>query len=69
VQVSDIITPLIAAIWGGSFFGDLYFTINHSKFLYGDFLNQVITTLTFHQPHNCWHQTIAACFQRERLCQ
>ncbi|KAK9918657.1 hypothetical protein WJX75_005696 [Coccomyxa subellipsoidea] len=41
--VSDIITPLIAAIWGGSFFGDLYFTINHSKFLYGDFLNQVLT--------------------------
>ncbi|CAL8471272.1 g10814 [Coccomyxa elongata] len=43
--VTDIITPLIAAIWGGPFFGDLYFTINHSKFLYGDFLNQVITFL------------------------
>lgn len=41
MQVTDIITPLIAAIWGGPFFGDLYFTINRSKFLYGDFLNQV----------------------------
>ena len=46
MQVTDIITPLIAAIWGGPFFGDLYFTINHSKFLYGDFLNQVRTCPT-----------------------
>ncbi len=50
MQVSDLITPLIAAIWGGSFFGDLYFTINYSKFLYGDFLNQVTAPHTLSSP-------------------
>jgi large conductance mechanosensitive channel len=41
--VADIITPLIAAIFGKPNFGDLSFTINKSQFLYGDFLNQVIS--------------------------
>jgi large conductance mechanosensitive channel len=41
--VKDIITPLIAAIGGQPDFSALDFTINKSRFLYGDFLNQVIS--------------------------
>jgi large conductance mechanosensitive channel len=41
--VKDLITPLIAAIAGEPDFGDLAFTINNSRFAYGDFLNQLLT--------------------------
>jgi large conductance mechanosensitive channel len=44
--VADLITPLIAAIGGKPDFSALSFTINGSKFLYGDFLNALITFLT-----------------------
>jgi large conductance mechanosensitive channel len=40
--VKDLITPLIAAIGGKPDFSALNFTINHSKFLYGDFINALI---------------------------
>jgi len=40
--VKDLVTPLIAAIGGKPDFAGLYFTINNSKFLYGDFFNVVI---------------------------
>src|SRR6476646_4063187 len=40
--VKDLITPLIAAIVGKPDFSGLYFTVNGSKFLYGDFLNALI---------------------------
>src|SRR5690242_1367620 len=40
--VKDLVTPLIAALGGKPDFSGLYFTINHSKFLYGDFFNAVI---------------------------
>jgi large conductance mechanosensitive channel len=40
--VKDLVTPLVAAIFGKPDFSGLYFTINNSKFLYGDFLNAVI---------------------------
>jgi large conductance mechanosensitive channel len=40
--VADIITPLIAAIFGKPDFSTLHFTINHSTFLYGSFINAVI---------------------------
>jgi large conductance mechanosensitive channel len=40
--VKDLMTPLIGAIFGKPEFGNLYFTINNSKFLYGDFLNAII---------------------------
>jgi large conductance mechanosensitive channel len=43
--VRDIITPLIAAIFGEPNFDALSFTINGSRFAYGDFLNAVITFL------------------------
>lgn len=41
--VKDMVTPLIAAIGGKPNFSNLYFTINHSKFMYGDFINAVIS--------------------------
>jgi large conductance mechanosensitive channel len=43
--VKDLITPLIAAIGGQPDFSDLTFTIHKSKFLYGDFINAVISFL------------------------
>ena len=43
--VKDLVTPLIAALGGKPDFGSLYFTINHSKFLYGDFINALIAFL------------------------
>ncbi len=44
--VADLVTPLIAAIGGKPDFSDLSFTINESRFRYGDFLNALITFLT-----------------------
>jgi large conductance mechanosensitive channel len=43
--VRDLITPLIAAIFGKPMFGTLDFTINGSRFAYGDFLNAALTFL------------------------
>lgn len=43
--VKDLITPLIAAIGGQSDFSGLTFTINGSKFLYGDFINALVAFL------------------------
>jgi large conductance mechanosensitive channel len=44
-MVKDLITPLIAAIFGKPDFSNLFFTINKSKFLYGDFVNAIISFL------------------------
>src|SRR5207245_6717453 len=41
--VKDMVTPLIAALGGKPDFASLYFTINKSKFLYGDFINAVVS--------------------------
>ena len=41
--VADLLTPLIAAIFGAHNFGALKFTINGSTFAYGDFINNLIT--------------------------
>src|SRR3954469_17161981 len=43
--VKDLITPLIAAIGGQPDFSGIYFTINNSKFLIGDFLNALLSFL------------------------
>jgi large conductance mechanosensitive channel len=43
--VADLITPLIAAVGGQPRFGRLAFTINGSRFAYGDFINKLITFL------------------------
>lgn len=40
--VKDLVTPLIAALFGKPDFSALTFTINNSKFLYGDFINALI---------------------------
>jgi large conductance mechanosensitive channel len=44
--IADIITPLIAAIFGKPDFSNLSFTINKSTFLYGAFINALITFLS-----------------------
>jgi large conductance mechanosensitive channel len=41
--VADLITPIIAAIFGQPDFSSLDFTINGSRFAYGDFLNALIS--------------------------
>jgi large conductance mechanosensitive channel len=41
--VGDLITPIIAAIFGSSDFGTLSFTINGSHFAYGDFIDALVT--------------------------
>jgi len=43
--VTDILTPIIAAIAGKPNFATLKFTINHSTFLYGDLINALIIFL------------------------
>ena len=40
--VADLLTPIVAAIIGKPDFSGLTFSINGSKFLYGDFLNALI---------------------------
>jgi large conductance mechanosensitive channel len=40
--VKDLLTPLIAATVGKPDFSDIKFTVNSSKFLIGDFINQVV---------------------------
>jgi large conductance mechanosensitive channel protein len=44
--VSDLLTPIIALIFGKPNFAALTFTINGSHFAYGDFINNVITFMT-----------------------
>ena len=41
--VKDLLTPLIAAIAAKPDFSAFSFTVNGSKFLYGDFLNTVVS--------------------------
>lgn len=44
--VKDFITPLIGIVApGNGFFGDRSFTVRGSEFLYGDFLNTLVTFL------------------------
>lgn len=43
--VKDLITPFIAAIGGKPDFSNLYFTIHGSRFMYGDFINAVVSFL------------------------
>jgi large conductance mechanosensitive channel len=44
--VADLITPIIALIFGKPNFSNLSFTINSSHFLYGDFINYLIAFVT-----------------------
>jgi len=40
--VRDLLTPIVAAIIGKPDFSNLVFTIHHSAFHYGDFINSLI---------------------------
>jgi large conductance mechanosensitive channel len=44
--VADILTPLVAALFGSPDFSSLVFHIHGSVFRYGDFLNAVIAFVT-----------------------
>jgi large conductance mechanosensitive channel len=44
--VADLITPIIAAIVGKPDFSNLTFTIHHSTFRYGHFINALIAFLS-----------------------
>jgi large conductance mechanosensitive channel len=44
--VEDLLTPLVAAIFGQPDFSDLTFEINNSTFRYGEFLNALISFVT-----------------------
>lgn len=44
--VRDLLTPIIALIFGKPNFSNLSFTINSSHFLYGDFINYLIAFLS-----------------------
>jgi large conductance mechanosensitive channel len=41
--VKDLITPILGAFGGVPDFGSLFFTINGSRFLIGDFINVVLS--------------------------
>ena len=43
--VDDLLTPLIAAVFGKPNFSSLSFTINSSRFLYGAFINALLSFL------------------------
>ncbi|HEY7147312.1 MAG TPA: large conductance mechanosensitive channel protein MscL [Streptosporangiaceae bacterium] len=43
--IRDLITPIISAIGGKPNFGSLSFTVNHSKFAYGAFINVLLSFL------------------------
>lgn len=43
--VRDLLTPLLAAIGGQPNFSNLAFTVHGSRFLYGDFINAVVSFL------------------------
>jgi large conductance mechanosensitive channel len=44
--VTDLLTPIIALIFGKPDFGSLSFSINSSQFLYGDFINALIAFIS-----------------------
>jgi large conductance mechanosensitive channel len=64
--VKDLITPIIAAIFGQPDFSDLTFTINDSIFRYGSFLNALIAFLSVAaaiffvvvKPMNVWTERV-----------
>lgn len=45
-MVKDLITPLIGAFGETPDFSGISFTVNNSKFMFGDFLNALISFLT-----------------------
>jgi len=62
--VKDLITPLIAAIVGKPDFSALTFEINNSKFLYGDFINSVVSFLLI--ASSSWCRCSICCPRRPK---
>jgi large conductance mechanosensitive channel len=62
--VEDVLTPLIAAIFGKPDFSKLTFTIHKSTFFYGSFINALITFVSIAAavyfavivPMNAWQE-------------
>jgi large conductance mechanosensitive channel len=44
--VKDLLTPIVAAIFGRPNFAGMHFTIHKSEFLLGDFINQLIAFMS-----------------------
>jgi large conductance mechanosensitive channel len=44
--VRDLLTPIVAAVIGKPDFSNLVFTIHHSAFHYGDFINSLIAFIS-----------------------
>lgn len=45
-MVKDLVTPIIGAFGGTPDFSGIFFTINNSKFMVGDFINSLISFVT-----------------------
>jgi large conductance mechanosensitive channel len=43
--VKNIITPIVAALGGNTNFSEIYFTVNKSKIMVGEFLNSITSFL------------------------
>ncbi len=41
--VKDVVTPIIGAIGGQPDFSGIFFTVNKSKFMVGDFMNAIVS--------------------------
>jgi large conductance mechanosensitive channel len=62
--IADLITPIIALIFGQPNFSNLSFTANSSHFLYGDFINALLTFVMTAaavfflvvKPYNVWQE-------------
>src|SRR5271167_1957352 len=48
--VKDLLTPVIAAIASKPDFSSFYFEVNGAKFLYGDFINAIVSFLLIAAP-------------------
>lgn len=44
-MVKDLVTPIIGVFGGTPDFSGIFFTVNHSKFMLGDFINSLLSFL------------------------
>ena len=74
--IGDLITPIIGLIFGKPNFEGLTFSINSSQFLYGDFINALITFVTTAaaifffvvKPYEMWESRRATDDPTVRAC-
>ena len=67
--VADLVTPLIAAIFGKPIFGGLFFTLHHSQFKYGLFLDVLLVVPHHRHPSSSslWSVPLTAAHERLNL--